>query len=58
MNSLLKKQHLPCNNDYDLEFMESVGAIHIVEYRSTKHDFALNMISDMHDGPENIPVMA
>jgi hypothetical protein len=39
MNSLPKKQHLPCNKDYDLEFMESVGAIHIVEYRSTEHDF-------------------
>lgn len=48
-----KKQHIRCNKIRDPEFMEFEGAMH--DSRGPQH-YIVDMISDMHDGPENVPI--
>jgi hypothetical protein len=48
-----KKQHLRCNKTRDLEFIDFVGAMH--DSRVPQYCI-VDMISDMHDGPENVPI--
>lgn len=47
------KQHLHCNKTHDPEFMEFEGAMH--DSRVPQH-YIVDMISDMHNGPENVPI--
>ena len=47
------KQHLCCNKTRDLEFIDFVGAMD--DSRVPQH-YIVDMISDMHDGRENVPI--
>jgi hypothetical protein len=48
-----KKQHLRCNKTRDPEFMDFVGAMH--DSRVPQRCI-VDMISDMYDGPKNVPI--
>jgi hypothetical protein len=50
-----EKQHLRCNKSRDAEFINFVDAMH--DSRVPQHCI-VDFISEMHDGPENIPVTA
>jgi hypothetical protein len=50
-----KKQHLRYNKTHDPEFMDFVGEMQ--DSRVPQHCI-VDMISDMHDGPENVTIMA
>jgi hypothetical protein len=50
-----EKRHLRCNKIRDPELVEFVGAMH--DGRVPQHCI-VDMISDMHDGPENVPITA
>jgi hypothetical protein len=50
-----EKQHLRCNKIRDAEFINFVDAMH--DSRVPQHCI-VDFISEMHDGPENVPVTA
>jgi hypothetical protein len=49
----VEKQHLRCNKSRDDEFINFVDAMH--DRRVPQHCI-VDFISEMHDGPENVPV--
>jgi hypothetical protein len=48
-----EKRHLHCNKARDPKFMDFVGAMH--DSRVPQH-YIVDMISDMHDDLENVPI--
>ena len=50
-----EKQHLRCNKSRDAEFIDFVDAMY--DSRVPQHCID-DFISNIHDGPENVPVTA